>query len=189
MRIRDRAPPLPRPYIALPRAASHRATWERQERGNPRNKICERYTYAPHLRTYTQHTQLFAAGEKHAAHDSLPALWTGLMSPVSMYPGEQFLTCLDFLAFGYISAFTDKGNKAGGVSTPLYSLRTSKAGTNHHLAHHLAHLEGRATHARPLLPAALAPVPYGFVLVRVRVRPLSRGFRASHGGGSVGRWK
>jgi hypothetical protein len=28
----------------------------------------------------------------------------------------------------------------------------------------------RASHARTLLPAALASVPFGFVLVRVRVR-------------------
>ena len=33
----------------------------------------------------------------------------------------------------------------------------------------------RASHARTLLPAALASVPFGFVLVRVRVRV--RGFR------------
>ena len=32
----DRAPPLPGPCIALPRAAPHCATWGRQERGNPR---------------------------------------------------------------------------------------------------------------------------------------------------------
>ena len=33
----------------------------------------------------------------------------------------------------------------------------------------LSKLTARATHARPLLPAALASVPYGFILVRVRV--------------------
>ena len=38
--------------------------------------------------------------------------------------------------------------------------------------------ELRASHARTLLPAALASVPFGFVLVRVRVRAtvLSGGF-------------
>ena len=36
------------------------------------------------------------------------------------------------------------------------------------LAHAPSHLTERATHAHPLHPAALAPVPYGIVLVRVR---------------------
>ena len=57
--------------------------------------------------------------------------------------------------------------------------------TRLHLAHSLgascAHLylrslssfDSRATHARTLLPAALASVPFGFVLVRVRVGGLS----------------
>ena len=35
-------------------------------------------------------------------------------------------------------------------------------------------LDSRATHARTLLPAALASVPFGFVLVRVRVRAVGR---------------
>jgi hypothetical protein len=37
------------------------------------------------------------------------------------------------------------------------------------------HLDSRKTYARTLLPAALAPVPFGFVLVRIRVRVLPRG--------------
>ena len=42
----------------------------------------------------------------------------------------------------------------------------------------LSTLTARATHAHPLLPAALASVPYGLVLVRVRVLPLARFSRA-----------
>ena len=38
------------------------------------------------------------------------------------------------------------------------------------IAHAPSHLTERATHAHPLHPAALASVPYGIVLVRVRVR-------------------
>ena len=37
-----------------------------------------------------------------------------------------------------------------------------------------SHLTERATHAHPLHPAALASVPYGIVLVRVRVRVRER---------------
>ena len=37
------------------------------------------------------------------------------------------------------------------------------------LAHAPSHLSERATHAHPLHPAALASVPYGVVLVRVRM--------------------
>ena len=36
------------------------------------------------------------------------------------------------------------------------------------------HLTERATHAHPLHPAALASVPYGIVLVRVRVLSITR---------------
>ena len=46
----------------------------------PRNREWERNAYAPRLRTYTQPTQLFAAGAPHAAHTQ-PALRTGLMAP------------------------------------------------------------------------------------------------------------
>ena len=38
-----------------------------------------------------------------------------------------------------------------------------------HASCSLSRFDSRATHARTLLPAALASVPYGFVLVRVRV--------------------
>ena len=79
MGTRDRAPPLPRPYIALPRAASHRATRERQERRTTQNRELERYAYAPRLRTYTHPGQLFAAGAELAAHIQ-PALRTGLVA-------------------------------------------------------------------------------------------------------------
>ena len=68
------------PYISLPRAAPHRATRGRQERGNSRNRERDRNSYAPRLRTYTQPMKLFAAGEQLAAHTQ-PALRTGLMAP------------------------------------------------------------------------------------------------------------
>ena len=42
------------------------------------------------------------------------------------------------------------------------------------LAHAPSHLTERATRAHPLHPAALASVPYGIVLVRVRVRAKNR---------------
>ena len=68
----------------------------------------------------------------------------------------------------------------------LFPTRPNRLHTHTHSPRRLSHprspmpplstLTARATHARPLLPAALASVPYGFVLVRVRVRvrvPLS----------------
>ena len=42
------------------------------------------------------------------------------------------------------------------------------------LAHAPSHLTERATHAHPLHPEALASVPHGIVLVRVRVRAENR---------------
>ena len=60
----------------------------------------------------------------------------------------------------------------GFTPTPTHPLKR--------LAHPRSHipplstLTARATHARPLLPAALASVPYRFVLVRVRVRSAMR---------------
>ena len=51
---------------------------------------------------------------------------------------------------------------------PAHSSDASRAPT---LTYALSHVfDSRATHARTLLPAALASVPFGFVLVRVRVR-------------------
>ena len=44
-----------------------------------------------------------------------------------------------------------------------------------------SHLTERATHAHPLHPAALASVPYGIVLVRVRVRD-EPSWTCGHGG-------
>jgi len=41
----------------------------------------------------------------------------------------------------------------------------------------------RASHARTLLPAALASVPFGFVLVRVRVHPKGNGKGSQSGPG------
>ena len=50
---------------------------------------------------------------------------------------------------------------------PAHSSDASRAPT---LTYALSHVfDSRATHARTLLPAALASVPFGFVLVRVRV--------------------
>ena len=47
---------------------------------------------------------------------------------------------------------------------------TTRRRTQKHVPHHSLFLPDCATHARPLLPAALAFVSFGFVLVRVRVR-------------------
>ena len=50
--------------------------------------------------------------------------------------------------------------------------QTNRAPTH---AYALLHVfDSRATHARTLLPAALASVPFGFVLVRVRVRNIDK---------------
>ena len=46
--------------------------------------------------------------------------------------------------------------------------QTHRAPTHTYALFHV--FDSRATHARTLLPAALASVPFGFVLVRVRVR-------------------
>ena len=51
---------------------------------------------------------------------------------------------------------------------PAYSSDASRAPTHTYALFHV--FDSRATHARTLLPAALASVPFGFVLVRVRVR-------------------
>ena len=55
---------------------------------------------------------------------------------------------------------------------PAHSSDASRAPTHTYALFHV--FDSRATHARTLLPAALASVPFGFVLVRVRVRvPIS----------------
>ena len=51
---------------------------------------------------------------------------------------------------------------------PAHSSDASRAPTHTYALFHV--FDSRATHARTLLPAALASVPFGFVLVRVRVR-------------------
>jgi hypothetical protein len=77
-------------------------------------------------------------------------------------------------------AWTDIGSAAGALCDAP-SLALSKAisflsversmGTFTTHTYALFHVfDSRATHARTLLPAALASVPFGFVLVRVRVR-------------------
>ena len=70
----------------------------------------------------------------------------------------------------------------GSTTTKRASVSTTRPNRLHthtHSPKRLAHprspmpppsaLTARATHARPLLPAVLVLVPYGFVLVRVRV--------------------
>jgi hypothetical protein len=76
---------------------------------------------------------------------------------------------------------TDKPPRGGATkkkadSTTPHALSASNTHAHHNQAHcttALAHLPSllteRATHAHPLHPAALAFVPYGIVLVRVRV--------------------
>ena len=119
----DRALPLPRPFIALPRTAPHRATWGRQERGNPQNKEQDRYAYAPRLRTYTQPAQLFAAGVQLTAHTQ-PALRAGLMAPAWRFlhvfrrviPG--LMTCHWNKDGAYTSSFSQRGFNCGYLLMP-----------------------------------------------------------------------
>ena len=70
----DRAPPLPGPYIALPRDAPHRATRRRQEQRMRGKCICAAPAHVHLARA------AFAAGAQLAAHIQ-PALRTGLMAP------------------------------------------------------------------------------------------------------------
>ena len=65
--------------------------------------------------------------------------------------------------------FLDESRREVGgtfqVSRPTF-LHQQRGSFTYALSHVF---DSRATHARTLLPAALASVPFGFVLVRVRV--------------------
>ena len=83
MRTRDRAPPLPRPCIALPRAAPRRAARGRQERGKKRKKNAtenEREMLMRRACARTLSPRSFLLLE-HRVQPTQPALRTGLMAP------------------------------------------------------------------------------------------------------------
>ena len=94
---------------------------------------------------------------------------------------HQIMNCFQHLSES--RGATDKPPRGGATkkkadSTTPHALSASNTHAHHNQAHcttALAHLPSllteRATHAHPLHPAALAFVPYGIVLVRVRVPP------------------
>ena len=100
MRTRDRAPPLPRPCIALPRAAPRRAARGRQERGKKEKRNAtgnerEMFMLRACARTLSPRTFLVPGQRLQRTPSPLCGLasWP-LLGACSMYPEEQFLTWL-----------------------------------------------------------------------------------------------